>query len=271
MTDLASVARRSPFIVVAATAFAVMALAQIWIPLTSDRAGPTVIVVVAAAVATWGFTSSAWGPRRAALALAWVGVATLVVERVGVATGWPFGSYRYTGVLQPAVWHVPVIVPLAWFALGIPAREVANRLLSDRAPRVVAAACALTAWDLFLDPQMVREGYWHWNGQGAWRGVPLSNFAGWLAVSLAVLVVVDLIAPVGPPTPSGLPLVAVYSWWAVMETIGFVAFFGDATVGLVGGLAMGAPTLLVWRRLASRRWSRPAVPRVPGRRRVADG
>ncbi len=241
-----------------------MALAQIWIPLTHARAGPTVIVVVAAAVSTWSFTAMSWGRRRATIALAWVTAATLFVERIGVGTGWPFGRYHYSGVLQPALWHVPVIVPLAWFALAIPAREVASRLAGGRAARVAIAAGSLTAWDLFLDPQMVREGYWRWDGATVWRGVPLSNFAGWLAVSVVVLTVVERIAPARAPDRSGLALVGVYTWWAVMETVGFVVFFGDPAVGLVGGLAMGVPTCLVWRRLAASRRTRSDLGRVPG-------
>ena len=46
-----------------------------------------------------------------------------------------------------------------------------------------------------------------------------------------------------------LPLLGLYTWWAVMETIGFLVFFGDPLVGVVGGVAMGVPTALAWRRL----------------------
>jgi uncharacterized membrane protein len=260
---------RTRFALVGSAAFGVMALAQIWIPLSHARTGPTVIVVVAAAVATWSFTASSWGPGRATAAFVWVAVATLVVERTGVGTGWPFGRYHYTGALQPELWRVPVIVPLAWFALGIPAWEVGRRLVSGRAARLAVAACALAAWDLFLDPQMVREGYWRWDGRTVWRSVPLSNFAGWLVVSLAVLAVVDRIAPTRAPSGSGLALVGIYTWWTVMETVGFVVFFGDPAVGVVGGVAMGVPTFLVWRRLAADRSTRSGIVRVPGR--VARG
>ena len=47
------------------------------------------------------------------------------------------------------------------------------------------AAGALTAWDVFLDPRMVREGYWTWPGGGRYEGVPASNFAGWFVTGLA--------------------------------------------------------------------------------------
>ena len=242
--------RAQPALAAGLGAFLVMAVAQISIPLTDRRAGPTVVVVAAAAVATWCFTTQAWGWRRATLALVVVVVPTLLVERVGIATGLPFGRYHYTGVLQPEVWHVPAIVPLAWFALGLPAVEVAARLVRPGVARVAVAAASLTAWDLFLDPQMVDEGYWRWTGGGLWRDVPLSNFAGWFVVSFVVLAMVERIAPRrGGRRPTSLPLVGVYTWWAVMETLGFVAFFGDPVVGVVGGLAMGLPTVLVWRRI----------------------
>ena len=35
---------------------------------------------------------------------------------------------------------------------------------------VVLGAAALTAWDLFLDPQMTTEGYWRWARRGRYRG-----------------------------------------------------------------------------------------------------
>ena len=56
----------------------------------------------------------------------------LAVERAGTATGVPFGRYRYTGLLRPTVVGVPVVVPLAWWAMGLPAREVAHAALGRR-------------------------------------------------------------------------------------------------------------------------------------------
>ncbi len=76
-------------------------------------------------------------------------------------TGLPFGRYAYTDALRPQVAHVPAIVPLAWFGMGLPAREAAHAALGNRstpATRIVLGSAAMTAWDLFLDPQMVGEG-----------------------------------------------------------------------------------------------------------------
>ena len=48
-----------------------------------------------------------------------------------------------------------------------------------RATRIALAAGALTAWDVFLDPRMARDGYWVWPQGGRYEGVPASNFVGW--------------------------------------------------------------------------------------------
>ena len=55
--------------------------------------------------------------------------------------GVPFGRYRYTGRLRPDVAGVPVVVPMAWWAMAVPAREAAHAALGRRstaAARIVA-------------------------------------------------------------------------------------------------------------------------------------
>jgi uncharacterized membrane protein len=231
---------------VAIASAVVMALAQIAVPLTprGDRAGLTTVVVAAFAVTTSALAAHRWRWGRAALAAALVVGATTALERVGTSTGWPFGEYRYTGALAPTVAGVPLAVPLAWWAMAVPAREVAARL--TRRPgwaQLALGALALTAWDVMLDPQMVEEGYWVWGGGGPWRDVPLSNYAGWLLASVVVMAALDrLLPPDGPDAR----LLALYTWWAVMQTLGFVAFFGDPLVGVVGGLSMGLLAGLAW-------------------------
>lgn len=241
-----------------------MALAQIAVPLTDDRAGLTTAVVVLFAATTTALVAGAWGWRRAMLAAVVVVVGTTVLERVGSTTGWPFGDYRYTDALSPTIVGVPLAVVLAWWAMAVPARAVAVSLAASNWARVVLGALALTAWDVMLDPQMVDERYWVWDGGGPWREVPLSNYAGWLGASLVVMVVLDRLLPLngraggrvggaGDLGPGDLGLLGLYSWWAVMSTLGFLAFFGDPLVGLVGGLVMLPLPVLAWRRVLAAR------------------
>ena len=205
--------------------------------LSSAVVGGLAVTTAAAAARRWG-----WG--RSATTAGSIAAATAVVERVGTETGWPFGGYSYTPALRPQIAGVPAIVPLAWFAMAVPARETAHAALGDRSrpvTRIVGGSLALTAWDLFLDPQMVGEGYWRWARRGRYRGIPLSNFVGWFVTGLGVMALLELALPVGEPGDgderSG-DLVAVYATMAVMETVGFAAFFRDRSVAAVGGAAM---------------------------------
>ena len=226
-------------------AFTVMALAQAPIPFLDDDRLLTTVVVGAFFAATCALAADRWPWRRVSAAAGVVVAVTFVLELAGSTTGWPFGAYHYTGALVPHLGGVPVVVPLAWFAMAVPAREVAARLARRAWARVALGALALTAWDLMLDPQMVGEGYWAWEAGGAWRGIPLSNYAGWLVASAAVMVVLDRLLP---PPGGGLPLLALYAWWGFSEALAFVVFFGDPLVGVVGGVAMLVPAALAWRR-----------------------
>ncbi len=238
-----------------AVAFAVHAVALIATPLRrrGRRAGLAGVVVGGLGAATAAAVLRRWGTRRAAGALATVAVGTTVLEHVGTATGLPFGRYHYTGALRPVVGGVPAIVPVAWFAMAVPAREAAHAALGERSSRlrrVGLGAAYLTAWDLFLDPQMVGEGYWVWARRGRYRGIPVTNYLGWLVGSAAVMALLELWLPAGEPEPT---LTAEYGWMAVMQTVGFARYFDDRLVAAVGGSAMVPAAAAAARGLARRR------------------
>jgi uncharacterized membrane protein len=113
-----------------------------------------------------------------------------------VATGFPFGSYAYSSALGPRLLGVPAVIPLAWTWMAWPAWLVAGRLVTGvfRAP---LAGVALAAWDLFLDPQMVAEGYWTWHDRRpALPGVPdipVSNYLGWLLVAVVLMALLSTV------------------------------------------------------------------------------
>jgi len=211
------------------------------------------VVVGGLCSATVAAGSRRWGPARVTAAAAATATLTTAVERAGATTGRPFGRYRYTDALQPQIAGVPMLVPLAWFAMALPARETAHAALgarSNRVTRVLAGAATMTAWDLFLDPQMVGEGYWRWAAPGRYRGIPLSNYLGWFVTSVAVMAVLEVALP---PEQPAADLVAQYGTMAAMETAAFATFFGDRVVATVGGAAMLPVTVLAATRLVGQR------------------
>lgn len=196
------------------------------------------------------------GVRTAAGLLLVAGGGGLVAEAVGVRTGVPFGDYAYAGTLGPEALGVPALVPLAWVMMAWPALVVA-RLVAGRWGRlavVPVGAWALTAWDVFLDPQMVDLGHWTWAhptpALPGVSGIPLTNFAGWLVVSLLIVAALDRLVPATRPA-AALP-VTVYLWTYGSSVMAHALFFGRPPVALVGAVLMG----LVGVPLAVHAWHR---------------
>ena len=103
------------------------------------------------------------GPAGGAALVAVAGGGGLLAEAVGVATGFPFGRYAYAGTLGPRLLGVPLVVPLAWAWMAWPAWLVGGPAgPRPGRPGRGGRRSALAAWDLFLDPQMVAAGHWHW-------------------------------------------------------------------------------------------------------------
>ncbi|WP_230204800.1 carotenoid biosynthesis protein [Parafrankia elaeagni] len=261
---------------------------QISYPLTSgdQRAAVTVFSVVAFFTASVSATAVTHGPARATAAAGAAGGIGLLAEAVGVHSGWPFGDYSYGTALGPKLAGVPVVVPLAWTMMGLPALMLgrrcaarldrtgrpaaARRATARRAVTALAGGATLTAWDLFLDPQMVAEDYWSWESGGgpALNGIPVSNAAGWLLVGIVVTGALAALLPesnaaasaAGPGGPAartrgrggghtggaGVPadpgrrvLMVLLVWTYLSSVLANLAFFGRPGVALAGGVAMG--------------------------------
>jgi putative membrane protein len=133
--------------------------------------------------------------------------------------------------------------------MSYPALLAARRITCRRDRQVMVGAVALAAWDIFLDPQMVAEGYWRWAAAGpAFAGIPLANFAGWLLTAAVMMTLLALVVPPDRPAGDALPL-ALYLWTYVGSVLANAVFFDRPAVALAGGLAMGVPALLLVRAL----------------------
>ena len=234
-----------------------LVLVQICYPLTGGgvRAALTVTTVVIGYLLS---VSHALLTRGVRVAAALVGTATLggfAVEAVGVATGFPFGTYDYSGQLGPKVLGVPLIIPLAWTWMAWPAWLAAGVLARSRPVRVLVAGVGLAAWDLFLDPQMVAEGYWRWLGRfptlPGVPGVPVGNYLGWLAVGVAMMAGLALVRRLRAPVYDA-PMVALYLWTYASSVLAHAVFLNLPGSAAWGGAVMGlvaAPLgIRLWRR-----------------------
>jgi putative membrane protein len=238
----------------ALTTFVVAVVAMVATPLFpksgDERLFLAHIVVVALCASAVSAAMTSVGAFRAAIASLAVAAFTFVVELVGHTTGVPFGEYDYADRLWPQVAGVPVIVPLAWVAITWCSWAVGSRVTTSLPLRIAVIAWSITAWDLFLDPQMVGEGYWTWQPAApAYRGIPLTNFLGWFATGIvaAGIVLVATWRHFERSRFGSTLLVVIYTVLWILSTVGFAVFFDDPFVALVGGVGMGVPALVSWR------------------------
>ena len=165
-------------------------------------------------------------------------------EVLGSKTGIPFGAYTYTDVLQPQLVDVPVLIPLAWLMMMPPSWAV-GAMIFPASPVLswMTAAAAFTAWDVYLDPLMVRWDFWRWHRGGAYLGIPLVNYLGWFIVAFTITALLALTARAFGASllgdiPTG-PLVLVFTVTWLLQFIGQFAFWKLRASALAGFVAMG--------------------------------
>ncbi|MBD2848231.1 carotenoid biosynthesis protein [Paenibacillus sp. IB182496] len=127
---------------------------------------------------------------RAAL----IGLATFLVEWLGVRTGWPFGEYAYTPLLGWGVGGVPLTIACAWVGVVLLAALVSES--GSRWLRALLTGVWTVVFDLVLDPVAFAREFWIWGDGhgGGYFGVPIVNFVSWfvLSASLSLLLPVRM-------------------------------------------------------------------------------
>ena len=239
------------------TLLGILILAQICYPLTGGgaRAALTVLTVVLGYLLSVSHALLTRGVRVAAALVATATLGGFAVEAVGVATGFPFGDYDYAGRLGPQLLGVPLIIPLAWTWMVWPAWLAAIRLARSTPARITIAAAGLAAWDLFLDPQMVAEGYWTWRSPTpalpGVAGIPIGNYLGWLGFALLLVTVLATAAGVraARPEDTDAPMLALWLWTYASSVLAHAVFLGLPASALWGGVLMGVVVLPLAARL----------------------
>lgn len=177
-------------------------------------------------------------------------------EAVGLVTQFPFGDYRYSDALGPAVLGVPILIPLAWAMMSYPCLLAARRLATSTVWVAVCGAALLAGWDFFLDPQMVGEGYWVWEtatpALPGIPGIPLQNFLGWYLTAFVLMFLLDRLP--NHARPEAIPNTLLI-WTYLSSILASAVFFGRPIVALWGAVAMGI-IMVPW---AWKLWSQPDV------------
>lgn len=125
----------------------------------------------------------------------------MIVEWVGVHTGYLFGHYQYGAALGPAIDGIPWMIGVNWFIVVLCCGSfmqyliekitlVSSQAMQRRRPAIKAlsimvdGATLAVAFDWLMEPVAVKLGYWQWLGNGE---IPLYNYICWFVISLPLL------------------------------------------------------------------------------------
>lgn len=220
--------------------------------------------VTLGAIAGLCFLWHAIGARRALAIFALSIALAFTSEYLGTTTDYPFGAYEYTSQLgYKLLGRVPFNIPTSWFYMLVASLAICARCLranDDNVTRwwwALVGGVVLTAWDVSMDPAMVKTQHWLWQvgdlsdrsafiqfiGTPFFFGMPLTNWLGWLLTGILIARVMLAIVPPSvwarDIAPHRLPLM-LYGVNGVLPIA--ICFAHDmALAGVLGTIAMAIP------------------------------
>ena len=173
--------------------FAILLLSFDWMPFRMEWMSSLLLAMMGLSCLGWLWTNLGGIGLLLGTLIFILGVA---LEYVGVLTGFPFGTYHYTGVLVPELpGGVPLAIGFAWLSVIISGHFTARRAFF-RAGRPIGnilmfalvGALLAVVLDLLLEPVAYHvKSYWQWlPGDGPYYGIPISNFATWFLAALVL-------------------------------------------------------------------------------------
>ena len=100
----------------------------------------------------------------------------MIIEIIGVKTGFPFGDYFYTKRLGIQLAEVPVCIGFNWILVCLGSMAW-GKFISPKFSWAIALS-VLLVFDLLLEPVAIKLGYWVWNNHNP----PIKNYLSWLII-----------------------------------------------------------------------------------------
>ena len=104
----------------------------------------------------------------------------LLIEIIGVNTGWPFGIYTYGPVLGPKFMETPLMIGVNWLMLLYATNAIVKPLSSKWILRSIMAGALMTLLDFLIEPVAIKLDFWTWSAEE----VPIANYLSWFIISV---------------------------------------------------------------------------------------
>ena len=220
-------------------------IAQISMVLVSDQIRIISILSSAISMALFSIFHAyySYGTKYVSLYIPITAAFGFFVEALNVATGWPFGEIQFSDSLGLKLMGVPIFVIVGWLMISHPllllARQISKHWI------FIFGGAGLAAWDLFLDPAMVKYGYWSWapfsKALPFEPTIPLSNTFGWLLSGMALMAILHATLP-KERRKQGVDfklVVLLLTWIWISRVFSNLFIFHNYGVALLGGVGLG--------------------------------
>jgi len=99
----------------------------------------------------------------------------LLIEIIGVNTGFPFGEYSYSEILGIHIFQTPILIGINWLMLVYAAVLTLHTYMLNVWKKAVLAGLILVSLDVFIEPVAIGWGMWTWKTSS----VPIQNYVTW--------------------------------------------------------------------------------------------
>lgn len=157
----------------------------------------SVFFMVLLCVPTYYYFIKKTNAKKAILAILVLSVFSMVIETIGVLTGFPYGFFSYTDNLGAKIGVIPWTLSFGWVPLVIASWALVKTFVKKQKfvfiKQIILGAVILAVFDLVLDPGSVALNFWEWTPPGIYYGIPLSNYLGWLFSGIIGMIIINLI------------------------------------------------------------------------------
>ena len=115
------------------------------------------------------------------LSLAFIFVASYILENVGVNSGVLFGNYKYGEALGPKLMETPILIGVNWIIVSYTSVVSANyfaeklKLKLNQYTGAAIAALLMVITDIPIELLCSKLDFWYWQN----NQIPLQNFTAW--------------------------------------------------------------------------------------------
>ena len=118
--------------------------------------------------------------RKTLIVFSGIYLLSLIIEVVGVNTGFIFGSYRYGGVLGIKFFNTPLIIGINWLFLVYATSSITNKMKVQGISAILLASVMMLIYDIILEQVAPYLDMWYWDNDR----VPLQNYLAWYILAL---------------------------------------------------------------------------------------